>query len=92
MNVVGIGLARIIENDEYASPIGTSSLVKSIISGARFELDRPRKDLLDRAKSIRSLYSGFRSKFLNRSSSVLGARAQVEQADVAKLGRVRRQN
>jgi hypothetical protein len=69
-NVVGIGLARIIENDEYASLIGTSSFIKSNTSGARFELNWPRKDLLDRAKSIRtSLYGGIRPSFARISSS-----------------------
>lgn len=96
-NVVGIGLARIIENDEYASPIGTSSLIKSHTSGARFELNRPRKDPLDRAKSIRtSLYGGFRPSFARISCiarvQIFRARAQVAQTYMAKLGRVGREN
>jgi hypothetical protein len=68
MKVVGIGLARIIENDEYASLIGMSSLTKCNVSGAGFELNRPREDLLDRAKSIRtSLYGRFRPSFAHIS-------------------------
>jgi hypothetical protein len=65
---VGISLARTSRNDQYAVPIGMSQLSNNNISGARFDLNRPREDLLDRAKSLRtSLYGGFRPSIVQIS-------------------------
>jgi hypothetical protein len=93
---VGISLARTMKNDQYASPIGTSQLRMNNILGTRFDLNRPRKDLLDRAKSIRtSLYGGFRLNIVRISESfefnTQGA-CKGEPADVVIFGRVGRKN